>query len=259
MTDIVKLHQQPKGAKPTFCDTPTAAAILGLLRYCHQNSEIGLVVGVPGIGKTEALKHYAASAERTWLITANETARRLTPFMLLACEVMDRPLSNRGAPRCWKSIVDLLKQCADDAATWDEFMPPLLIVDEAGFLDDQPLDALRSIHDETGCGLVLCGNPDFRARLSGTVGTARFTQLTSRIGMRLNLTMPADGDVAALCDHFDIGDARARKFLETIAERERGLRSVVRLIRTARAYMGDGRAIGRQDLERAHMLLGGDE
>jgi len=58
----------------------------------------------------------------------------------------------------------------------------LLIVDEAQHLPVSGLDAVRSIHDATGCGLALLGNESVYARITGGARQAHFAQLFSRVG-----------------------------------------------------------------------------
>lgn len=251
MSQVVDLYDRDDDRSvkghPDFCETPTAVQIRRLLNYCQVNGDIGLIVGAPGVGKTMALEQYIKTSRGCWIATASETRRRLTPAMLMVAQAMELHLSNRGAARCRQAIV----------AEVQYSHLPLLIIDEAGYLDDQPLDELRSIHDQTGMGLVFCGNADFRARLSGTVNRAAFAQLTSRIGMRLTFDAPSREDVAAICDHYGIAKAQERALLEKLVEREGGLRGIARLVHMASALNPERPTITLEDLRSAQSLLNG--
>lgn len=248
MTEIVNIDEARRERKlsPGFCMTQTAAAIFHRLDFCRANGLIGLIVGAPGVGKTVALACYTESEHATtYLVTASEPYRRLAPALELVCEAMRATVYRSGAASCREAIVRTLGKTRER---------PLLIVDEAGYLDDQPLDALRSVHDETGCGLVLAGNAEFRTRLNGKVGQARFAQLTSRIGMRLDLEAPTREDVAAMCDHYRIAGKEARRLIEKLVEKDRGLRIVRHLARAA--TNGVDRPITIDDLRAALSVLG---
>src|SRR5208282_2541361 len=79
----------------------------------------------------------------------------------------------------------------------------LLIVDEAQHLDDSALETLRGVHDSTGCGIVIGGNPHVITRYKGA-RKARFEHFLSRIGMRLDLDGSLPEDFDAFFDHHQV-------------------------------------------------------
>jgi len=129
----------------------------------------------------------------------------------------------------------------------EQRVPVLVAVDEAQNLEIPALDLLRSLwdkDDEPGergrCGLLFVGNEEFATRWNprDPGHKARFTQLVSRIGLRMPIESSGDDDVSALLDHLGVGDRGARACLHHTAEKPGHLRVVVRLVNEARAIGG---------------------
>ena len=57
------------GEVDKFCETPTALRILNLLSRCHEKREIGVIVGLPGVGKTYAINRYAHHHPEVYVCT----------------------------------------------------------------------------------------------------------------------------------------------------------------------------------------------
>lgn len=139
--------------------------------------------------------------------------------------------------------------------------PVLIAVDEAQNLEIPALDLLRTLWDkddepgESGrCGLLFVGNTEFATRWNprDPGHKAKFTQLQSRIGLRMPIESSGDDDVAALLDHLGVGDRAARACLHHTAEKPGHLRIVVRLVNEARAIGG----VTLETLRRASARVG---
>lgn len=58
---------------PDFVETPTSQKILATLTWAQLAGTIVLVYGNPGVGKTKAIRQYAATGNNVWHITASKS------------------------------------------------------------------------------------------------------------------------------------------------------------------------------------------
>lgn len=203
-----------------FVRTASAEAIWSVLRYAHIAPAITVVATGAGVGKTSAAKEYARLTPNVWLATMDPTTANVSP--MLGEIVAELKLEERSPAKFRPAICRYVKNKGG-----------LLIIDEAQHLKAQALDALRSIHDRTGCGLALLGNETVYARLEGGSRKPEFAQIFSRIAARLSQTKPRDDDAPALLDAWGVTAADARRFLCGIAVKSGALRGMVMTIRQA--------------------------
>lgn len=250
MSKVVELKPSDDRSSANWSMTPSAEAIQNVLFQCQHEQDMGIIVGTPGTGKTTAIKDYVDDAPHAWLCTLSPAFSSLKPGLARLCEMLYEPTQTIGAHALRVGLTDRLER----EIVLGE--PGLIVVDEAQHAADQLLEELRCIHDEIGIGVVLCGNPTFAARFKGKVAIATFSQLTSRIGARLELTAPTAGDVEMVCDCHGVELARSRSALEKIAGQGGGLRTVVKVIRVAQRMAGDETAINPHHIAAAAKMLG---
>lgn len=183
---ISRQAEKAKSVKTDFVATPTARRILEVCGLAQALSDVYLVIGDAGMGKTMALKEYARTNANVLLI---ETDPSFTAKVMLQeiCQGLSlTPAKNIHS--MMTAIVDKLKGSEK-----------LIIIDEAELLAYKPLEILRRIHDKTGVGMVLAGMPKLRVNLRGANG--EFKQLYSRVGLALDVRdcLPAE-DVGLLCE-----------------------------------------------------------
>lgn len=254
MTEVVKIFNGPEAGepraeaeviKPSFCPTPTAAMIENTCRLCIQEGRMGLLVGGPGIGKTMALKRFKEQNPAILMVTINRTHKSLKSVLALLCDEL------RVAPSPQND--DTFR-----GITWVFANRgfKLVIIDEAHTLADDVLDALRSIYDETGVPILLCGNAEFRSRFNNE--RKGFGQVASRVGVRLLLKHPDSKDVDMVCDDRDIRDGAARKRLFEKSQSAGGLRLMHDLINMAIRIAGSGSAVRVKHVNEALLVLMGD-
>lgn len=255
MTEIVNLREPPPEPKGDFCLTPTARDIHNLLRTCQSYGWLGVVIGEPGTGKTAAITDYAARPEsgEVRLCRMTRTAAKLQPSLVRLAEVMGcGAMPNMAAAELYNAIRYRTGWMSNG----------LLVLDEAQHLEDDVLEAIRDLFDEVGAegvvfGVVLVGNRGLMDRLSKTDkrrGHAGFSQLTGRIGAKLDLTGPKAADVEALCAHHGIEGKRAVSLVKKAAQLPGALQKVRNLLGVARE-LGDG-AITLKALEDAAQVVG---
>lgn len=235
---------------PTYLDTPTGRKILSVLSFVQLASDMGVIVGPAGTGKTTTETHYAQTHSNAWVVCMSPDCAGVVPALeeiAFALGMRDLP---GGAARLRREIVARLRGTAG-----------LLIIDEAQHLSTKALEELRTIYDRTceaaptGVGLVLCGNETVYGRLTGGKRAEHFAQLFSRIGKRLKVSSPTAGDVGAIMDHFAIADPKARSLLAGIADKPGALRGVVKTLRLASLYAG-GEALSTAHIQAAWRDLG---
>lgn len=155
-----------------FVATKTAQNINKLLGAVRATGELGVLYGNAGLGKTTALRQYAAETPDAILI---ETLTTYTSSVLL--KTIARKIGANTAGSLHEVNEAVMDKLADSGR--------LLLIDEAENLSTRSLEILRRLHDQTGIGLVLAGTPRLLVNLCGKRG--ELAQLYSRAGYSLNL------------------------------------------------------------------------
>ena len=239
-------------APDAFCLTPTAEQIIHVLEGTQRHSDIGVVVGSPGVGKTTAFRHYVEKP----ISTLNG---RRTAFLVQMTqdEEADRP--NRMLLRIAEKVglYVLTPSEACEQLTRRLGQGDLLIIDEAQFLRDSGLEMLRGLHDQGHFGLVLGGNPTVITR-GNKVRQARMGHFFSRIGYRCpSLDEPLPEDADALFDHHQVQGARTRMILRRYITPNDGLRQAFeKIVSTAHELAGEGNPIQLTHVEKAIVTRG---
>lgn len=200
-----------------FVSTPTASKGLEVLSYAHLESEICVLYGAAGLGKTMILKEYARRDSNVLFIEADPgfTARTLLE------ELCGRlRLSKNG------NIHALIEVCVEKLKDSGR----LLVIDEAELLPYRALEVIRRLHDKAGIGVVLAGMPRLIVNLKGKRG--EYAQLYSRVALALDL-----GNALARQDFDQIAvdlmpEAEDRKISDALYEQSKG--NARRLFKMAR-------------------------
>jgi DNA transposition AAA+ family ATPase len=198
---------------PPFQLTRTAREIMSQCRWAHRGKFV-VAVGVSGVGKTGALRQYAATTPNAHMSTMHRGSRSPSTMLLEILKCM------RVNTRSALTIQSLTDTIADRIGG----VPTVLVVDEAQHLQDDSLEQLRYLHDMTGVGLLLSGNPEVLTR----IGTrkAGFAQIHSRVSLPALYDKPYVEDVAVLCNAWGVTHPKEREFLAGIAERPGCLRNL---------------------------------
>ena len=208
----------PQG--PGFIRTESAERFIEVLRFARIVPEIGVIVGGAGIGKTTAAEHYAAISQNTYVVTMNPTTAGTNTALQEIAETIE--LIERSPARLLRSIGN--KLTGKNA---------LLIIDEAQHLKSEAIDAIRTLYDRFGVGLVFMGNETVYARIEGGSRNAALAQIFSRIGERVTQPKALAADVCELLDAWEITDREEKHFLKAIAAKPGALRSMVKVIQCA--------------------------
>ncbi|WP_449543620.1 AAA family ATPase [Enterobacter ludwigii] len=158
--------------KECFVKTQLAGLVLGLISNTHMDGDIGVIYGPAGMGKSMALREYAATNKGVILIEADPG---------YTAKVLLQELCARLGVKKTGNIHELSEECiqALNGTGW------VILVDEAELLPYRALEVLRRIHDRSGVAIVLAGMPRLLINLKGSRG--EFAQLYSRVGMALDI------------------------------------------------------------------------
>ncbi len=166
-----------------FVETSISKRIFEGCRLCHLQSDIGVIFGESGCGKTESVREYAFTHADSILI---EATLGFTPSFLF--EKLNDVLGlSQSGPLC--NLFERATLKLKDSGR-------LIIIDEAEHLPYKALELIRRVHDFTACGIVLIGMPTLLSNLRGKRGT--FTQLFSRVGFAIKLPSISEEDAEAL-------------------------------------------------------------
>lgn len=215
------------GGKHGFVNTKTSNDISSVLAYCLSAQDMGAVIGAPGVGKSETAKNFARRNPRVLHITA-------TPLQSGPRHIMNM--------LCLKAMIVRSRDMAYNRSQLEEYLSgaiSMVILDEAQHCSFQALEELRSIHDVTGCGLVLMGNNKVSESVSGS-DNGKLAQFTSRVGMNTSIFGPRpEEDVMPLLDELGVTGAPERAFLRQVANSHGALRKMVKVLRFARINRAD--------------------
>ncbi|EJD6046368.1 AAA family ATPase [Providencia rettgeri] len=165
--------------KPVYVDTLMARKGRDVIRMAHMDSDINVIYGDAGMGKTMIIRQYAKENLNAVLIEADPgyTARVVLEEL---CNKLG--ISKRGnMHELSESIIQNLRDSGR-----------IILVDEAENLPYRALETLRRIHDKSGVGIVLAGMPRLILNLKGKRG--EYKQLYSRVGfaLRMGESLPED-------------------------------------------------------------------
>jgi DNA transposition AAA+ family ATPase len=208
---------------PTYQETPTSKRIFGAMEHAQVFNDLVVVGCGPGLGKSATIIQYKAVRPRVWVSTMKPSSRGL-PNALVAILGAMGDAEARGTPQA------LSRRVASKATEGS-----LLVIDEAQHLSQQAVDELRSIHDETRCGLVFSGDESVFSLFDGT-RRAAFAQFHSRIGLRVRQSRPLVGDATTLAAAHGITDPAIMKLCVDLANKPGALRNVTKTLLVSKRH-----------------------
>lgn len=253
MTEVINLHPTPAESKGDFCLTPTARHIMGVLSVCQQRGFLGVIVGEPGTGKTTAVNAYVeGQKDAAVACRMTRSAAKLQPGLVkLATEIGAYVAANWGSHDLYQELVSRTRR-------FTKFQPGLIILDEAQHMEDDLLEGVRDLYDETRIGIALVGNQELTRRWTDQSNRRRyngFAQFRGRIGPQPPpFLRPKPEDIEAICAHHGIREARAVKLVKRVAALPGALQKVRNLFDVARDLGGE--PMTHATLQEAAMVVG---
>jgi DNA transposition AAA+ family ATPase len=192
---LVKLHNwlELAARRETVChnrefvETSVAREILQVVAIVAETCKIGVVFGPAQIGKSFTLKAIEGDQRFGDPVLVRVDESMLRPFALCRAIAERFDVSTYGTfdvvfGRLVRRLVGTKR---------------VILFDEAERLTFKALETLRDLHDETGCGLLLCGKPSIYERMgfrkSGDFNEVT-DQLAARVVIRRDLTLRTRGD-----------------------------------------------------------------
>lgn len=232
---INRPHAIPEYIEPEWVDTPTSKNIWTALKYAQTTPTIAMVHGGAGLGKTitakrlldeTAVRHAVGSLRShkptVYMVTAHSGMSTVTSAL---CAINEAMGFTGDAYR-------------NDAMTRQILMRlnpgDLMIVDEAQDLEIKALNIIRHFYDVGGIGIAYLGNDEINARINGRGRQAAFMgPLSSRVGMRLPIPHPTEGDVAATLKAWNVHGQKEIECALSIGLGRGGLRALTQVLRQA--------------------------
>lgn len=203
-----------------YVETRSSKLVTDALSYTKAMGKMACIYGGPGVGKTCAIRQFKRVESPVWSATMNAAITTVVPVLEHIAEAVGLPEPSGGARRIHQAIC---RQVAD--------LGGILVIDEAQHLRTAAIEAVRSIHDETGVAIALVGNENVYAAITGGSRQAHFAQIYSRIGMRVPLTRPKLEDVRTLVGkRWGVKDDAVIAELAKLAAHPGGLRSVTQIV-----------------------------
>ncbi len=220
---------------PRFQLTATSERIVSLLQWAKVAGDTGIVVGVPGVGKSTTFKQFTSTNPNVWMVTLEPCTKGINQVLVRLCEAMG---VTEKRPTYLSTAIGQFVRDKDG----------LIIIDEAQHASMDALDQIRCIPDQYSCGVVLGGHQSVFARLrNGSDGN--YAQLTSRVGMRLTLSKPRRADIDTLLKAWTVEDKDIAKQLHFYAGKPGALRVIDKVMKLAHLL-----AIGAgEDLQLKHI------
>ncbi len=213
-------------------------------RIAHLYSNILLLYGPAGCGKTTALQHYTRTNNGVVYVEADVTTNSPRCILKLILNALgeDSKGSTADLMQCILAKLNNTKR--------------LLIIDEAQHLTEKSFDAIRAINDKAHIGIVYAGNPSILKRMYGRQ-EEEFDQVYSRIvyKCKLNNGFSLD-DISNIYSHFNFSK-ECLKYLYQIAKRKGGLRLMVNQCQIAQNIaLAMNEEFSVQHLEEAAIKMG---
>ncbi len=232
---------------PSWTSTPTGERILAGLRYAQFTSDIVVIYGGAGLGKSHCVRHYSNLTPSVFSVELSPATGSLTASLQEICRSLDLRVFGEQNSYMHRAIKTKLRGTTS-----------LLVVDEAQELSIQALDQIRCIHDQARIGVALVGNEQVYAQIAGAKRAAYLDRLHSRIGKRIHIPCAVPGDAAALIAAWGISDPGCRYLLSRIAARPGAFRLLRKVLTLASAYAeAELRHLSKEDVDAAWADLGG--
>ncbi len=196
-----------------FVETSVYQDILFAANLAEYRGEMRAVTGISGIGKTTAMRRIAADREGSAIFVecyAGMRKNRLMQKMGASAGI--------GDGRTFDDMFEYLVRSLRGSNR-------LIIIDEAEHLPVEALDAVRRIHDFTGCGVLICGHPRFYENLKRYQD--RYAYIFNRLSIPLELKKINADDASAMASTMCANEVPGNVWLKSCEGIGRDLKMIV--------------------------------
>ena len=177
--DVLKAAERRRANHDVLFPTAVTRAVNGALELVRKTSDVGLLCGPAGIGKTCGIALYMVANPTALAITLTRWDRD--------DEAIARLLFGSIETRGWDRQTRRMAFVSDRLDRSNR----LVIVDNAHRATGSALALLFDLHDATGCPIALIGNPEVESVIR------RNDQQFSRIGLRRSLQVSQETAIAS--------------------------------------------------------------
>ncbi len=175
-----------------FCNISPSKLIWETLQFCEENHKMGAVIAASGFSKTTTANEYKRRNPGVTLITADVTKRSLGAVLTL--------IAYQECSRYHIPNAELLNSIIDDLK-WSK---KLIIIDESHFLSWEAFEAIKTVHDSAGNGIVYLGMPRLYSQMRGNKAYL-WDQVLSRITVQRSITNMAKNDIQLISESIHPG------------------------------------------------------
>lgn len=184
VTNYVKIVlERVKESTPEVSYIPELSNTVVINKICklvHVQRMLGVIIGSAGRGKSVALAHYARNNSGVIYIPANASTSAKALLKRIHSEL---GMNAQGA------LDDLLHDITGKLSNTGK----LLIIDQAESVPEKGVDLIRTLHDDTGIGVVLAGSQKLLDIILGTGYVNE--QIFTRVGVKIELKPLSDPDL----------------------------------------------------------------
>ncbi|MEQ1499168.1 MAG: AAA family ATPase [Novosphingobium sp.] len=200
--------------RPGYFETETSRELTNLLNWAQRGKIVVAALG-PGLGKTMTSRNFQACCANVFHATMTPSTAGVNTMQI---EVLEA-LGEKNAVGTPQKLSRRIRERVGNLSN------PCIVIDEAQHTSEKALEEIRSWHDATGVGIALLGNIGVMQRLEGGNRASAFAQLYSRVSLKMIRNLPLQGDVNALAEAWEIGDAGVIGMLGKICMTPGGLRN----------------------------------
>lgn len=170
--EIAKLREAGTSHVKFFEGLGNTREVLFACRYAHIHSDMALIYGDAGAGKTTALEYYAENNIGVIMVTANSCTSSAASILQLISRKIGKPVSGKK-----EALMSTL-------VSYFRGTGRLIVIDEADHLTLSALQAIRNLNDEAHVGIVLSGNKKIYFQMIQGSKCMELEQLRTRIVVR---------------------------------------------------------------------------
>lgn len=196
-----------------FVKTSVYDEILECAKLAEYRGEMRAVTGISGIGKTTSLRKIVEEREGSALLAECYAGMRKNRLMMKLCEAAGISASGR-----FDDMFEYLVSHLHGSGR-------LIVIDEAEHLPVEALDAVRRIHDFTGCGVLICGHPRFYENLKRYQD--KYAYIYNRLSIPTSLKKLSKEDATALAETMCSNDVPGSVWLKSCDGIGRDLKIIV--------------------------------
>lgn len=263
MTDTLNLTTAPPGRNAVLpagiWPTRTARIVIDAIELCRLGRHLGVISGPSGIGKTTAGRAAVQAAAETeheaHYVRMTITAEGVQPGLMRIGRAIGAPVhTSMGAAEAHDAILGCMRG-------WPR--GGILVLDEAQFMSDPLIFAIRDLADELlerdrMTGIVLMGDGALSARINGRSGprARHFEPLRGRLGASVELSPPDAQDFSVIAYAQGVTQPQAADLVARVGAGRGGLHNVARMLTTARGIAGPDNPITLGVLRTAAQVAG---